>query len=182
MARVKGPLMSMEASGSFGGAMVFAAWKGRPYARELVTPANPQTSDQTTVRNAMRVAGACQHWLKTTADVRSGETLTDKALLIAAAPSGEAWNGFFTRKLIGKGSVSYTQGRAAFSALASGEKTAWDTAADALTPPILDTVQGLPGGTYDAPMRSGEVFFLAIWGLSACGVAAAPTAIPPTYA
>jgi hypothetical protein len=53
MASVKGPLLSVEASGAFGGSMVFSKWKGRPYVRELVTPSNPKSAKQTGVRAMM---------------------------------------------------------------------------------------------------------------------------------
>jgi len=54
MAVTKGPLMSMDASGSIAGAIVFSKWKGRNYVRELVTPSNPQTGLQTGVRAAFK--------------------------------------------------------------------------------------------------------------------------------
>ena len=56
MAKVKGPLMSMEASGKFGGALVFGTWKGRPTVRQLVTPTNPQTQGQEDARVVPPVA------------------------------------------------------------------------------------------------------------------------------
>jgi len=46
--------MSVDASGKFGGSMVFAKWKGRNYVRELVTPMNPKAPKQTGVRSMMQ--------------------------------------------------------------------------------------------------------------------------------
>jgi hypothetical protein len=45
--------MSVDASGKFGGAMVFSKWKGRNYARQLVTPKNPRKAKQLGVRGMM---------------------------------------------------------------------------------------------------------------------------------
>jgi hypothetical protein len=45
--------MSVDASGKFGGTLVFAKWKGRPYVRQLVTPKNPQAAKQVGVRAMM---------------------------------------------------------------------------------------------------------------------------------
>lgn len=53
MAIVTGPLMSVDASGKFGGSMVFGKWKGRNYARKLVTPKNPKSAKQLGVRAMM---------------------------------------------------------------------------------------------------------------------------------
>jgi hypothetical protein len=57
MAKVTGGMMSLDASGKFAGTMVFSKWKGRPYARLLVTPANPNTAGQQGVRANMRWLG-----------------------------------------------------------------------------------------------------------------------------
>jgi hypothetical protein len=54
MARTTGPLMSVDASGKFGGAMVFSKWKGRNYVRQLVIPKNPKSAKQTGVRAMMK--------------------------------------------------------------------------------------------------------------------------------
>lgn len=53
MARVTGPLMSVDASGTYGGSLTFAKWKGRNYVRQCVTPSNPRSASQTGVRAMM---------------------------------------------------------------------------------------------------------------------------------
>lgn len=50
MAKVTGPLLSFGARGSIGKAAVFASWRGVAYARQHVVPANPQSTNQTTIR------------------------------------------------------------------------------------------------------------------------------------
>lgn len=51
MARVTGPLLSIGASGSIAKTQVYSKWKGRPYVRQHVVPANPRSTDQTITRN-----------------------------------------------------------------------------------------------------------------------------------
>ena len=63
MAKVDGPLLSLDASGSVGGAMTFSKWKGRNYVRQKTKPANPQTAGQTTQRTAFSNAVAGWHAL-----------------------------------------------------------------------------------------------------------------------
>lgn len=58
MARVSGPLHSDAASGKFAGSVVFSTWKGRPYARQLVTPGNPKSAKQLGVRAMMAFLAA----------------------------------------------------------------------------------------------------------------------------
>lgn len=50
MAKLSGPLLSFGARGSLGKTMVISKWRGVPYARSYVVPANPQTAAQTSVR------------------------------------------------------------------------------------------------------------------------------------
>jgi len=52
MARTKGPLFSLGASGSVGDCLVYANWKGRDYCREYAIPQNPQSTNQVNVRTA----------------------------------------------------------------------------------------------------------------------------------
>lgn len=183
MAKVTGPLMSMDARGKFGGSLVFSAWKGRNVARQLVTPANPQSVNQTTARNAMRVAATLQRACSMRATKRAGETMTDKEALAATAPSGQAWNGHLTRSLIGAGALHYTTARAAYAALSSGEKTAWTDAAAAMTPAITDVAQASAAGGSAAPISAGEVHFLGQYGIYYAGIADTPPgATPPAYA
>ena len=46
MAKLKAPLLSMGAQGQIGDSVVFAKWRGVPYARQKVIPANPRTAAQ----------------------------------------------------------------------------------------------------------------------------------------
>lgn len=53
MARTKGPLFSLDASGSLAKTIVYSQWKGRSYVREHVIPYNPNSPAQVNVRAAM---------------------------------------------------------------------------------------------------------------------------------
>lgn len=46
MAKLTGPLLSFGSKGQIGKAMVTASWRGIPYARQYVVPANPRTTAQ----------------------------------------------------------------------------------------------------------------------------------------
>jgi len=50
MVKLVAPMFSLGASGSIGKAVTFASWKGIPYARELVIPANPRAGGQVGMR------------------------------------------------------------------------------------------------------------------------------------
>ncbi len=60
MAITKGPLFSLDASGTVGGSIVFSKWKGRNYVRRHAIPANPKSGGQLGVRAMMKFL--TQYW------------------------------------------------------------------------------------------------------------------------
>jgi len=69
MAKVTGPMMSLDASGSVAGTLVFSKWKGRNYVRQLVVPANPQSDRQRSFRGSM--AGLVSSYQANTVTLKS---------------------------------------------------------------------------------------------------------------
>ncbi len=53
-------MFSLDASGSLAGTVVFSKWKGRPYARQLVRPANPKSGGQVSMRAMLKFLS--QQW------------------------------------------------------------------------------------------------------------------------
>ena len=53
MARLTGPLLSLDARKTFGNTIVFSAWKGVNYARLRVDPYNPKSAYQVSVRETL---------------------------------------------------------------------------------------------------------------------------------
>lgn len=182
MAKVTGPLMSMTASGAYGGTLVFAQRKGSSVVRQLVTPANPQSAGQEDARNIVRVGGTLQRFTNATTLKASGETLTDKARLAASAPSNQTWNSFLVQLVTGAGGLTFVAARAAYAVLTAPQKTAWATAAAALTPVIGSTYQTVAGGGAGTPLVGGEAWFVYHYGLSTVGMSDVPGGTPPTYA
>lgn len=183
MAKVTGPLFSMDARNKFGGALVFTAWKGRNVVRQLVTPANPMTQNQEDARNRVRGTGKAQKQVNTSIEIQDTFDFTDKQLLTAKAPAGQAWNGFLTNVMIGKNDITDEAAAAAWTTLTSGQKTAWDVAAAARVPAFQAAPQNNSGGTATTPMTAGQVYFHQQYGMYAAGIfPSAPTATPPTYA
>lgn len=110
MAKTRAPLLSWSASGAIADTQVYSRWKGRPYVRQYVIPANPNTAAQQQTRNAFRYlndlwrfmpAGAVGAW-ELYADnsrftARNGwlkqntsalRTATDLSTLVMSPPAG----------------------------------------------------------------------------------------------
>ena len=183
MAKVTGPLMSLDASGGFASTLVFGKWKGRNTVRQLVTPSNPQSALQEAARNAVRVVGVAQKWANVSTEKGDGRLVTDKQALTAAAPAGQAWNGFLSKSMIGNGADNIENAQAAWDLLTGPNKTAWDDAAAGLTPPMLGAFQTDAFGVAGTPLTAGNVFYIYTYGLYIAGIGDAPVAAtPPVYA
>ncbi len=89
MVRVQGPMFSLGASGSLAKTVTFSTWKGRPYVRELVTPANPKSGLQVGMRSMF--AFLAQEWTFLT--VGEQASWSDLAEQIVASP----FNGYMKR-------------------------------------------------------------------------------------
>jgi len=91
MAQVTGPLLSFDASGSVGGAITFAKWKGRPYVRQLVIPSNPKSDGQVAQRAMQKFLS--QAW----ASIGDSNQATFEA--IAAQNAYSPFNGYTSLNL-----------------------------------------------------------------------------------
>lgn len=138
MAIVKGPLMSLAASGKLADAIVFSTWKGRPYVRQLVTPANPKSGGQTGFRASMK-------WLSQTWD---GLTDPEKATWLTRAQDGVysnfnaytsynqlRWRNFLAPSKEDPAAEASTPATAPTGAAVAGVRMATVTLTDSGTPP-----------------------------------------------
>ncbi|MBA7715938.1 hypothetical protein ES703_124997 [subsurface metagenome] len=60
MAKVTGPFLSIDASGTVYNVLTASIWKGRNYMRGFFRPTNPKTADQKIVR--LTLAAAVSAW------------------------------------------------------------------------------------------------------------------------
>ncbi len=90
-AKVTGPFMSIDASGTFAKLLTASKWKGRPYMRQRVDPSNPSTSGQIATRLILGdIAKAARSVLTSFADVEGeGSLFFQNARDLA--PSGQSW-------------------------------------------------------------------------------------------
>jgi len=92
MAKLKGPLFSLGASGQIGKTLVYMNWKGLDTVREYVVPANPQTSGQVTQRGFLTAAVAWIHAHQADASHPiDEEDIMAYALLGSTFPTPRTW-------------------------------------------------------------------------------------------
>ena len=98
MAKVKGPLLSLQASGTIADAITFSKWKGVATARAKSTPTNPNTTAQQTQRTAF--SNAVASWQAQ--DAATHTTWNQRATALGLAMSG--FN-LYVREYIAQGVV-----------------------------------------------------------------------------
>jgi hypothetical protein len=98
MAKVKGPLMSLSATGTIAGSVTFSNWKGIPTARIKSAPTNPNTAGQQAQRTTF--SNAVASWKAQ--DAGDQETWTNRAKALGLKMSG--FN-LYTREYIKQGVV-----------------------------------------------------------------------------
>lgn len=111
MAKVDGPLFSLEARGQIGNGIVFFPWKGRHVVRRWLKPTNPQSVLQGYVRVALKSIGLA---IK---EIAGDSTLYTAAL--AKAPAGMNWNAFHAKGFLDLCVAADTFATSAFTAMIS---------------------------------------------------------------
>jgi hypothetical protein len=103
MAKVKGPLLSMDARGQVGKSLVFLGWKGIKDVRSHVVPANPRTALQVTQRGIVANGVVAYH-------AASFNVLDLAALKMYASIQKVVMSGFnfFLKKFIDFSRLAYT--------------------------------------------------------------------------
>jgi len=138
MAKVEGPLFSLEARGKVGNSIVFFPWKGRHVVRQWLKPTNPKSTVQGHIRAALKAIGK---WVKVVGNTNDGDALDSKVYqaFTASAPAGQNWNAY-----AGKGFLDLLQTAGTFltasfeayidvfSSLNTTDLAAWQTEATAL--------------------------------------------------
>lgn len=106
-AKVVNPLLSMEASGQVGSALVYGKRKGANVVRIYTIPSNPQTLTQMANRAFLAAAGK----ISKVADL----TETVVAFLKLHAPSTQTWNSYFSKEILGNNNSNIEAAKVAYN-------------------------------------------------------------------
>jgi hypothetical protein len=117
MAKVTGPLMSLDASGTVGNTAVFSKWKGRNYVRLRVIPQNIRSAGQQLTRGFLGVIAKAAKAVLTAAkdgdnEFKGSKFFADTKTLIA---SSQSWIAVFQ----GNEHASVSADKIIFSGLSS---------------------------------------------------------------
>lgn len=100
MAKVSGPLLSIEARGSIAESIVFFPWKGRHLVRQWLTPANPKKADQGYVRVILKCIGKAI--ARITSKSQVGDTIDSYLYTRVKAKTDptQPWNATFAKQFL----------------------------------------------------------------------------------
>lgn len=158
MAKVKGPLFSLEARGRIGDAMVHFPWKGRFCVRRWLKPTNPRDVDQKIIRQKLAAMG------KNTVVIETPKTgLEDGSkmyqMLKDVTIAGQIWNAYFAKQTLDyiKTDSNMTSLLTDFFQMDSTAATHWGTAATTLG------MAALTGPEYATEISPGFQLFLGAY-------------------
>ena len=168
MAKVTGPLMSLDASGTVGNTTTFSKWKGRNYVRLRVTPQNPKTEDQATARTYMGAIGQALSSILTRAkdSLHVGSQFWADA--VSFAPAGQSWISFASRTILGTNFGNIAAVVTAYTAVSSTPKGYYDT--NAASAGL--TTFSLSYGTADPIAAGAQLYGIAKFAIEQLGYTA----------
>lgn len=111
MAKTFGGLLSLGASGKFGKTIVYSKWRGKDYARLLVTPSNPKTALQVATRAALAAVGKITK--------KADKSGTEVTFIKTKTPAGQSWNSYFGKEFVGAGLVNFDAAKSFYENVAN---------------------------------------------------------------
>lgn len=107
MATVVGPLLSLGARKTVGGALTFANWKGLNTVRIKSNPSNPKTANQMAGRAFFAAGGKITKVTDLAGDVVQ--------FVKTKTPAQQSWASYFVREIMGTGNVNIEAAKAAYN-------------------------------------------------------------------
>lgn len=182
MAVVTAPLLSFSASGAIAKTQVYATWKGRPYVRQYLTPANPQSTEQTKTRNTF--AFLSNVWKISPAEFRAPWAAYAKGLVMTDRNAWIKKNNGMLRDQLDLAGINLSPGAAGGLSVATsfaggaGSITATMTVPSPL-PPGWTIVQAVLAAIKDQDPTTGDEYEIHVMADSATPFAPALAGLSP---
>ena len=128
MAKVDGPLFSLEARGKVGEAIVFFPWKGRHVVRRWLKPTNPRDIDQKLIRQKLAAVGRCIGKILGVSDTYPNGSLA-VVQWKTLTPATQIWNAYIVKSALAKLKSDATWILFAASIAAADELVTWQSCA-----------------------------------------------------
>lgn len=180
MARVEGPLFSLQAHGKLARTIVYTRSRGLNVVRELVTPTNPRTTGQANERTVLVAVGRMLSRINANQLGRvTSNTMTPLEYLKSIRVAPRVWNSELVKRGYLDGWTTLDADRTAWAALTPEQQTAWNTFNTA----FANSFESTPG----APMSSitlapGEMAFTFARAMARAGYySPVPDTAPPAW-
>lgn len=168
MAKVTGPLFSLDARNKIGDAIVYSSWKGRNYVRVRIIPKNPKSDDQAEARLYVGSTGKNNKMIERATIAKPTEAVL-LTQIKEKTPSDQSWMSYFAKTQIGLAHANILAARDAWTALEAGSKALWVTAAASIPVTGFDIGYGVV-----VAITGGEQLFISATGGWLLGLAIVP--------
>jgi hypothetical protein len=147
MAKVTGPLFSLDARNSIGKAVVYSFWNGVNYVRSRVIPANPKSDLQAEVRTKLGAIG------KNNKAIVPDKTLATQ--IKAVTPGTQSWMSYLASTMAGLNFSFFDSKKSAYAA--SSNRVKFDSEAALI--PLNDFDIGY--GSYGSVPAGAQLYICA---------------------
>lgn len=169
MAKVTGPLFSLDARNAIGKAIVYSYWKGVNYVRSRVIPKNPKKDDQAEVRTYLGAVGKNSKAMgRATVALPVESALVTQVKLVT--PADQSWTSYFAKTQIGSALAAIKAAITAYAALSTANKALWVTGAATVPLTGFDIGYGII-----EPITGAEQLFISATAAFALGLEIAPS-------
>ena len=165
MANVIGPLLSLEARKSVGGALTFANWKGLNTVRIKSSPSNPKTLNQMAGRAFFAAGGKITKRADLTGDVVE--------FARSKTPAQQSWASYFVREMLGTNNANIVAAKTAYNL--AGNSTVKGYFDDAASQVGIESVD--LDGTANTQVAAGLSLWAAYTAANRIGDPSAPAAV-----
>lgn len=176
------PLCSMDANGTIARRHTYYPKAGRTVLRQRVQPTNPGTNPQAAMRAVHALTTHLIRWAVVSLQTSDGHYMTDRERIEQVTPIARRWVGLLYSKALQDGQANVRGALGQWAMLSPGDADAWESAALALSPPIIGLTPGTAPPAPPPSFTPGEAFFVwryLLYLLRVCNTP--PTATPPAY-
>jgi len=124
MAKVDGPLFSLEARGKIADAVVYFPWKGRHVVRRWLKPTNPRDINQKLIRQKLAAIGKFVSRVTSPSTAMPNGSAFVQAMKVVT-PAAQIWNAYTVKK-----AMNYVSDDSAFTNDLSGGLFGCDSTSD----------------------------------------------------
>lgn len=163
MARMTGPLLSLEARGMIAGRYIYQQAMGRQVMRYHWQQGQHTTIEQAPYQQAHGLLSHLISWIKAGRPHLNSSGLDDYLMLREIAGRRDRWNDMVRRRMLKHGHANISHVLALWAGLDETDREAWGNVASGVAPTLTEYTGKAPPGIEPPTWPAGALFFVYHW-------------------